>query len=822
MKKTTKGNKGNKGMKVADFKRIVKTFETNIIINLNSNKAVLYNISKNAKFEFFINNNNGNKAVLIGLKTLLKELKNLKKGNIDMLYINNNKLIIETNYKLISLEYKELEDPQKEVLQLIDTTLSTKEYNLNSFELSYATLKPFIDYYKTFSKDFRDRGGSLNCIRVEPVTDDKDTDLTIVATEGHHLFRDTITLYDTVSHASNFSITGNMLKLLLKLNLKDSHKANIIFSFNKANEPLLKVYNDSFTLFIIDSDYSTYKNSYNWRAVMPKDVMAHGKLDNDNVIKINKYVTGKTFNLKEYSSLDINFICTKELLMPLLKLIDLSNDVSFKVFKSSNSDYPYAIDIEGKYFLLGCNAKCYPVKTKEVKTKEVKTKEPIKLSNKFVKVNKLENYNGLRSFLKKHIGLNYDVKYKFYGDEPWIFVITEDLYNTTSTFSFSMSPQFTRCDMTYKLRCEKIKTPITGATKTTVNSGCLYESIKELKKISDIIFMVTNDDNKPLIFYAYDIDKGMKGGVYAVILAPVSNSNSNTNNIPIKAIETKPKDPVKTKEVKTKSITEKIKEAKEAKKFANLQVSKSLYSFFSSEILGKLHEDLISSAKSLYDDLFKQVITGNTAVLNSLLVHFSKFFKYSLLNNILIASQAPKASYVAGFATWKTFKRFVKRGSKGITILQPIPCTKTVKEIEPDTGKEVEKEKNYCRFKTIYIFDLEQTTPYTAGEAFKPAVLKNDIEVDCSFIEQTANKQLPAKLAQTFTSCVKYIVNKNIGENAVMPAFKQDLFKDLDYDILGNFIKEVLATSQVILKPLSSKVEYKPKTKKNYKRYKKI
>jgi hypothetical protein len=39
---------------------------------------------------------------------------------------------------------------------------------------------------------------------------------------------------------------------------------------------------------------------------------------------------------------------------------------------------------------------------------------------------------------------------------------------------------------------------------------------------------------------------------------------------------------------------------------------------------------------------------------------------------MLIASQNPNASYVAGFRTWNQLSRFVKKGEKGIMILAPI------------------------------------------------------------------------------------------------------------------------------------------------------
>jgi hypothetical protein len=50
----------------------------------------------------------------------------------------------------------------------------------------------------------------------------------------------------------------------------------------------------------------------------------------------------------------------------------------------------------------------------------------------------------------------------------------------------------------------------------------------------------------------------------------------------------------------------------------------------------------------------------------------SRFHKYSFNNCILISLQKPDAQRVAGFHTWKSLGRFVKKGEKGIHILAPM------------------------------------------------------------------------------------------------------------------------------------------------------
>lgn len=82
----------------------------------------------------------------------------------------------------------------------------------------------------------------------------------------------------------------------------------------------------------------------------------------------------------------------------------------------------------------------------------------------------------------------------------------------------------------------------------------------------------------------------------------------------------------------------------------------------------------------------------------------SKFYHYSFYNQMLILSQKPDATRVAGFVTWKKLGRYVKRGEKGIVILVPI---KGVREKEQEGDEQVEEE--YLWFRSASVFDISQT-----------------------------------------------------------------------------------------------------------------
>lgn len=83
----------------------------------------------------------------------------------------------------------------------------------------------------------------------------------------------------------------------------------------------------------------------------------------------------------------------------------------------------------------------------------------------------------------------------------------------------------------------------------------------------------------------------------------------------------------------------------------------------------------------------------------------SKFWKYSLCNQMLIHFSMPKASRVAGFRKWQELNRYVKKGSKAIKILAP--TTRKVTETDPETQEKIEKEITW--FFPVNVFDVSQT-----------------------------------------------------------------------------------------------------------------
>lgn len=83
------------------------------------------------------------------------------------------------------------------------------------------------------------------------------------------------------------------------------------------------------------------------------------------------------------------------------------------------------------------------------------------------------------------------------------------------------------------------------------------------------------------------------------------------------------------------------------------------------------------------------------------------FHDYSYRNLLLIYSQCPYASYIAGFKEWKTlFQRHMKREAIGIRIIVPY---KVKVNKEDDCDNHNQKEKYILRYKAVLVFDISQT-----------------------------------------------------------------------------------------------------------------
>jgi antirestriction protein ArdC len=110
-------------------------------------------------------------------------------------------------------------------------------------------------------------------------------------------------------------------------------------------------------------------------------------------------------------------------------------------------------------------------------------------------------------------------------------------------------------------------------------------------------------------------------------------------------------------------------------------------------------------AEEALNQLSVELEAGRSEALKNYLSAMSRFHRYSWGNVLLIASQRPTATRVAGYHAWQQVGRSVKKGEKGLMIFAPM----VVKQ-EPATDKADTKEPlRLAGFRTVYVFDVAQT-----------------------------------------------------------------------------------------------------------------
>ena len=112
-------------------------------------------------------------------------------------------------------------------------------------------------------------------------------------------------------------------------------------------------------------------------------------------------------------------------------------------------------------------------------------------------------------------------------------------------------------------------------------------------------------------------------------------------------------------------------------------------------------------AKTGFEDLAQHLQRGDSKQLTAFLAAMGRFHRYSFGNVMLIIAQQPDATRVAGFRTWLSLGRQVRKGEKGIVIVAPVRVKWRAKE-RPG-GNEDDPDESVVRFKATHVFDIAQT-----------------------------------------------------------------------------------------------------------------
>ena len=117
-------------------------------------------------------------------------------------------------------------------------------------------------------------------------------------------------------------------------------------------------------------------------------------------------------------------------------------------------------------------------------------------------------------------------------------------------------------------------------------------------------------------------------------------------------------------------------------------------------------EEIKQITSKAIDQLAAALEAGKSQALTSYLTAMARFRKYSLFNLMLILRACPNASRVAGYRTWHSLGRYVKKGEKGIMILAPIFRKRSKDEAEPN---DVDNSRALVGYRAVFVFDESQT-----------------------------------------------------------------------------------------------------------------
>jgi hypothetical protein len=117
----------------------------------------------------------------------------------------------------------------------------------------------------------------------------------------------------------------------------------------------------------------------------------------------------------------------------------------------------------------------------------------------------------------------------------------------------------------------------------------------------------------------------------------------------------------------------------------------------------------------------------------AMLATAARFHDYSLNNLFLIAAQMPTASRVAGYKTWQSLGRQVRKGERGIAIFAPMggPCRACNGTGHHPTDKSLTCGRcfgagRWQSFRVVYVFDVSQTDGDELPATIAPRLLAGD------------------------------------------------------------------------------------------------
>ncbi|MGH1524502.1 ArdC family protein [Leifsonia sp. L25] len=135
-----------------------------------------------------------------------------------------------------------------------------------------------------------------------------------------------------------------------------------------------------------------------------------------------------------------------------------------------------------------------------------------------------------------------------------------------------------------------------------------------------------------------------------------------------------------------------------------------------SKVITRHEEERQATAEALHASIVEQVQQlADSRQWRAFLEFARSFHNYSLNNVLLILSQNPDATMVAGFRQWQAKGRQVRKGERSIKIFGY--REKKTARPDSDTAEATENDERVARyFPTLSVFDIAQTDPIEGAE----------------------------------------------------------------------------------------------------------
>jgi hypothetical protein len=198
--------------------------------------------------------------------------------------------------------------------------------------------------------------------------------------------------------------------------------------------------------------------------------------------------------------------------------------------------------------------------------------------------------------------------------------------------------------------------------------------------------------------------------------------------------------------------------------------------------------------------LAHDIESGHPEVLSECLKAMARFHTYSFGNVLLISTQRPTATQVAGWRGWNELGRRIKQGEKGLLIFAPI-LSEPKKPANTEESEAAESQPELLGFRQVRVWDLSQTEggPVPANDVFADLELS---EVLDKLIEFAGSQEFQIEYSDKVAPAQG---TSYYGKIRLMPDMQAEetvsvLIRELALQMLYNAQRRSFVTGDVLLR----------------------